>query len=44
MKSLFGKMKKHVSRFFTYMAAGYCPPPNVKPEDWWRCHLDPMDY
>ncbi len=44
MKSPIAKLKKQVSRFFAYLASAYCPPPDVKPEDWWRCQLDRMDY
>lgn len=44
MKSLIGRLNKHIARFFAYIAAANNPPPNVKPEDWWRCQMDRMDY
>ncbi len=44
MKSIIGTLKQKVSKFFGYLASAYSPPPNVKPEDWWRCQLDRMDY
>jgi len=44
MKSLISKVKLQLSKFLNYIASGSCPGPGVKPEDWWRFHVDYMEF
>ncbi len=44
MKSPISKVKLQVSKLLNHIASGYCPRPGVKPEDWWRFHVDCMEY
>jgi hypothetical protein len=44
MKLFIPRVKRQLGRILRYIAGGYCPGPDVKPEDWWRFHVDFTDY